>query len=915
MNQSQPKRLAIFCRFIVIFLVLNGFPMGNKLLAEVIFQGAPAGPAGPITNSIPELDVQGGGWRAAVSAAPPQIDAAGHLFDPSTTTGGAAGVRLIPNGPYGSMTLSAQVNLAIGTSDWVGLGFDSQIGFLTDASTGNGPWFKISATGDVTLYGGSGQNQPVTIPSAFTNSGTPIAFSLTYDAYFSAATVTAISGGTTNILINALPLTNTLGAINPLFAVFQFPTNAAAPLQRWIGGIAVDWIPRPRPLLQLPTPPPANVIMVGAPTGGSDIALIKSNLDAAAACVGGAEVRFNAGATYIISNNVEAGQVPLTLASATNVLVNGNGCRVLIKNPYIGFLEAAYCTNVIMQGFTVDYDPLPFTQGVVISNLAPSEASFLFQVDAGYPAPTNANYTNIANWGIFMDPTRPGRLADGHSTIYDYTAVTSTATSNIFKVRLKSFAKSGTFFPGDLWCQLARYNGSSLFRARFSSNVTFLNLTVYTGAAAAFAANNAALVNEINCNVIIGPSPGGTNGTPRRKTTNADGGFFTNPRIGPWVEGNNFIGLSDDVANANILPFYIHGPIPSQTNTFHLEGYNPAGTIVDLVDGQMVVGDDISFYNGTNGVVFARAFVTAIDPPFVTFDRNISSTNIFPGKETTNTCIFDNSVNTSAVYLNNKFSNSRIHGIYCRANNILIAHNFVTGMGSSAIAAYPALSLAGPNSFIPTNAVIMDNVLQDGGFTYDAMQNTEPTSEPSWALLELHKATANTDMVTNGTEISGIRILNNAFLQWRRTAITLHNVSDCVIAGNYFGPPADTNASGGDLLIDLWVSDYNSFSIVDNFEPGGFGDTNAIGEDFIYTTIPGAFRKLTAPHLTLAQNSGMQIVSWTNAIPGFVLQQSDALVSGWIDTANTPYVMGRSNIVTLPIQTNVVTRFYRARQR
>jgi hypothetical protein len=136
-----------------------------------------------------------------------------------------------------------------------------------------------------------------------------------------------------------------------------------------------------------------------------------------------------------------------------------------------------------------------------------------------------------------------------------------------------------------------------------------------------------------------------------------------------------------------------------------------------------------------------------------------------------------------------------------------------------------------------------------------------------------------------------------------------------VIAGNYFGPPADTNASGGDLLMDLWVSDYNSFSIVDNFEPTSFGDTNAIAEDFYYTTIPGAFQKLTAPQLTLAQSSGMLTVSWTNAIPGFVLQQSDALGSDWIDTAMAPYVTGQSNIVPVPIATNIVTRFYRARQR
>src|SRR5208282_1464395 len=109
-------------------------------------------------------------------------------------------------------------------------------------------------------------------------------------------------------------------------------------------------------------------------------------------------------------------------------------------------------------------------------------------------------------------------------------------------------------------------------------------------------------------------------------------------------------------------------------------------------------------------------------------------------------------LNSGAVYLNNRFSNSRIHGIYCRANNILIAHNYVTGMGASAIAAHPALALAGPNSFVPTNAVIIGNVLADGGCSYEAIHNLDPTQEPVWALLQLHKATANTEYVTHGRE-------------------------------------------------------------------------------------------------------------------------------------------------------------------
>ena len=101
---------------------------------------------------------------------------------------------------------------------------------------------------------------------------------------------------------------------------------------------------------------------------------------------GGVEIRFTAGATYVITNGSLTADIPLSLSYATNVVVNGNGCKILITNPRIGFLNVNSCSNVIVQGFLVDYNPLPFTQGVVTHNFltnTPKEPAIEFQVDAG----------------------------------------------------------------------------------------------------------------------------------------------------------------------------------------------------------------------------------------------------------------------------------------------------------------------------------------------------------------------------------------------------------------------------------------------------------------------------------------------------------------------------------------------------
>jgi hypothetical protein len=299
------------------------------------------------------------------------------------------------------------------------------------------------------------------------------------------------------------------------------------------------------------------------PPGTNDVRLIQNAFDLVAKSTNATEIRFTAGATYVITNDSLTANLPLSLQRATNVLVNGNGCKILITNPRIGFLTVNSCSNVIVQGFSVDYDPLPFTQGVVTNNFytgggVPKESAIEFLVDAGYPAPTNANYLdpNAQRWGMVMDPTRPGRVADGAYTQCFYTNVIQTNRNGAFKVYLSSSARAQSIQPGDLWCMISRWGASMLFNTFQSYQVTYLNNTNYAGAGASYVGNRSPLISEINDQIQFGPPPANAT-APRRRTSNADGGLFVESRMGPWVQGCNFTGLSDDSANACVGPFII----------------------------------------------------------------------------------------------------------------------------------------------------------------------------------------------------------------------------------------------------------------------------------------------------------------------------------------------------------------------
>jgi hypothetical protein len=902
-SPGLPKDILGKTRLALLGLAL-GCLVDLNASAEIVFQDFFTQPATNVTNSLPWIDVEGSGWQSGVAPSQLALDGSGHLYNTAVSAGAAAGVQLVPIGPHGSMTASAIVQLPTGSTEWVGMGFGNSNQFLTAAAGGSGPWIQASGTGAITLYGGAGLNNPVSASNAFTNDGSPAQIFLTYDAFHATASAGTISGGVTNLVFNQWPVTNSAGAIAPRYFVLQMSTNLTSATARWATAATVDWIPRPLPMLTLPVPV-RQTNFVG-PLSGNDVPLIQNAFNLVSNSATPTEMRFTTGATYIITNDSLVADIPLVLSHATNVVVNGNGCKILVTNPRIGFMSVSLCSNVIVEGFTVDYDPLPYTQGMVThnfytSNDVPKELAIEFQVDPGYLAPTNANYidtnaiTIARRWGTVMDPIRLGRGADNSYPGCYYTNVVQTNSNGAFKVYLQFPNQAKSIQPGALWNMISRWNGSTVFNTYLSYQVTWMNNTNYAGAGISYGGQFSPLVCEISDQIQLGlPPPDAT--APRLRTSNADGGYFVESRIGPRVQGCNFTALSDDTANPCINGFIITNVPVQPTNTFAVyENVEASTTPTALIPYQAHVGDVVLFFNATNGTVFDRATITAVNLPEVTFDHAIS--NVVAGTYDTNTLLVDLTLNTSAVYLDNQFSNSRQHGIYCRADNTLIAHNTISGMELSAIGAYPAMTSTFLNLFVPTNVVILDNILSDCGYSQPGISNAIPTQEPAYALVEFHKASAISDYVTNGFEISGIRILYNAFLDWRRAPLSLHNATDVNVIGNYFGPPITSDGLvplASDIIADLWVSDYPNLRFTNNVNATGLPDSVTINEDGTPASVPvNAFQPAEPPQLAANRSGTNLVVSWVSPAPGFVLQQAGRLVTGtsnWIDITNSPWL-------------------------
>ena len=135
-------------------------------------------------------------------------------------------------------------------------------------------------------------------------------------------------------------------------------------------------------------------------------------------------------------------------------------------------------------------------------------------------------------WGTVMDPLRFGRGADNSYPGCYYTNVVQTNANGAFKVYLQFANQARSIQPGALWNMISRWNRSTVFNTYLSDQVTWMNNTNYARAAISYGGSFAPLVCEINDQIQLGPPPT-AHAARRLRSSNADGGYFVETRIGP----------------------------------------------------------------------------------------------------------------------------------------------------------------------------------------------------------------------------------------------------------------------------------------------------------------------------------------------------------------------------------------------
>ena len=531
-----------------------------------------------------------------------------------------------------------------------------------------------------------------------------------------------------------------------------------------------------------------NVKDYGAIGNGSadDTAAIMAAVSAANSSKSSAEVYFPAGIYRVSSSNEYA----LQLCYITDVSLKGEGTNsiLLVSNPENGCIGFVNSTNVGTVGLTVDYDPLPFTQGTITA-VDIINGSFDLMIDPDYPLLSLPAFSIAeSKWGLKVDLAREA---------YDVWAYFSSSWTNIsgrtwrLTVDDPEYLQDHPLSYGDRYAHMARRWTAFDIGFDGCTDVNIKDITVYAAAGLTSGIiNSGGKIVVQGLNVSIKPD------STRLLSTNGDGVHSAGCSDGLLIENCSFEGMPDDGIN-------IHGRggviISNITDTVKRVGTPRAA--------RFFVGDEVQILNNTVGGIRGNAGIlsaTQINSVVweITLDRPMH--NLAASWHTGDKVSNISSCGQGSVIRNNYFGSHRGRDILLRSHDITVSNNYffnpsLAEMAISLQNEYAYYS-EGPPSY---NVNIYENTF-DGGtnrwawtvssvgiYSYLPNMTCSPTYDSSNVVIKLNKFVNFDSPAIEATSVSDVQItdctVNSSFgSKISLTPVIMLNYADKIQIDNLY---------------------------------------------------------------------------------------------------------------------------------
>lgn len=313
----------------------------------------------------------------------------------------------------------------------------------------------------------------------------------------------------------------------------------------------------------------------------------------------------------MILDAVSQGQSTLTLPAGTftvnqtitlygnaqNLTITGQGQTHLIMTQHQPLFYLNGAKNITIDGISLDYDPLPFTQATITSI---QDKTVTFEVHDGYPR-LGPTYLTSKQLMIFDGQTRHWKWEQQDN----YQTGLKMLSENTGQMTVNN--PPDNMVVGDYVCLESRINRGFFLRGQ-AQDITFSNLTIYSAPGVGFDARRTQGAHHFdNVKIMRGPTP--ANATqPRLISTCADGINYANTRQGPVIENCDISWQGDDGVN-------LHG------NCFPVLQVNEDGSFYTAVtwrpmdlDKIILPGDEARVLAQNNYAIAHRYIIESFEP-------------------------------------------------------------------------------------------------------------------------------------------------------------------------------------------------------------------------------------------------------------------------------------------------------------
>ena len=467
--------------------------------------------------------------------------------------------------------------------------------------------------------------------------------------------------------------------------------------------------------------------------------------------------------------------------------LDGNGANLIFSTPEDGGFFFRQCENVTFRNFTMDYDPLPYTQGEIVSIDAGDKFTFIFRPEQDFPFPVSRSYQKdipdkpLLVGYVFDQKTRllyTGAGRNNHKNIENIEAL----PDGTFRIAIKSNTRPDGIEPGRLFAVVPRNWCALALAFEDCIRPTVEDISLYSSPIYGLMFRNSTAPHVNRVKIMLKP------GSSRLLATCADGIFFDGGPEGPIMENCLLQGVMDDavvlmVNNGKILR------IEDEQTIFLYLFWRTAVRPGDVLEGIDAEGNRTGPLPPVESVGDVQTIAGVGTGRMVRFSQPVNLQGILK--------LFNVSMcNENFIVRNNMIVNVRGKGLKLHGRNGLAENNSILNCTFGGIEiGYQAFS--NNTDFIWAENLTVRNNRVEGASVYGLQ---EPRTLIGWEPgIRIHQGPDH----FKGRPNRNIRVENNFIGHTAQSAIRAWAVDGLTISGNRIGYFNQRNLPSENVAIDL----------------------------------------------------------------------------------------------------------------